>query len=1157
MKTKVSIILGVVALSCLVALIAFGAVDRDRADIGVDVLDPTTYGSEIMFVNLGGGTAEVNITEIDPSAFPVIDIYVDVLDSFGVLTCGLEEEDFCVYQDGVPVEFEVTSLDTAYCPTSVCLVIDKSGSMGENGYPIDDAKEAARAFVRRKGPEDRVGLVAYSTCVDTLSEFTTDTTALINAINSLSPSGRTALFDGFWLGVDLTCSEPGVKSVIGFTDGCENNSQACWPPPDGGWVPEDYEDDCDTVASYADHCGLPIHTIGVGRDICPEQLVCLAQNSGGDYYYAPSAEELDSIYARIQDDLCCRYVITYTSPDTIVDCTNHQVVVCEGGVECTPCDTGYYQELCPPVITRTPPTIALSDTCQFHSQDLVIQAWVVDDGAPFVQEVLLFWRETGSGDPYDSLFAEVSPPNTEGGDLYEAVIPGAALPMGTPGVDYYIKATDGELDAWAPPVDPANSPYQIEICPNEPPIITDVWFVDDTCVIEGEPFPIMAEVLDTTDWVDSVQLFYRPSGAGSFDMLVMSDQGGDEYLGTIPGASVGPAGVDFYIRAVDNYGLDAYYGDAVGPHHIPICPNDPPVIVNVWYVEDTCAIEDEPFPIKCEVFDTTDYVDSVQLFYRDLGETGYEMLTMSDEGGGEYLGTVPGAIVGADGFEYYIRAVDNRGLDSFHGDSAAPYLVPICPNEPPVITAVWYPDTNCVWPGNPFPIMCTVFDTTDFVDSVFLFYRRGGEVSYEDTVMEDQGGDEYLGVVPGSFTGPTGIDYYIRAVDNLGLEGFYASAADPVHVDTCPHYPEPPVRVPLDTCIYQGRNTCIPVIIDSLPPYDIFSVQMVMFYEDAVAQATHATTENTVAESWGTPTYEIGPDSMFISMGGAAALASPGVLVWVCFDATGEIGDSTMLEFMDDSVTFNDTYYPGTPGILRICPWGMTVDFDIKPTSCPNPLNVQGGGVLPVAILGGEDFEASSIDPTSVRLEGVAPLRWGIEDVATPVGPDADSCECTTEGPDGFADMTFKFWKQAIVAALQAQQPLVDGEMRVLTITGMTTEGMPIEGQDCMWIRNTGETADEPQLAAGYSLRENYPNPFNPETDISFILPTRTHASLTIYNIVGKKVVTLANREMDAGTHTVHWDGRDEAGKPVATGVYFYRLKTDEFEQTQKMVLMK
>jgi len=88
-------------------------------------------------------------------------------------------------------------------------------------------------------------------------------------------------------------------------------------------------------------------------------------------------------------------------------------------------------------------------------------------------------------------------------------------------------------------------------------------------------------------------------------------------------------------------------------------------------------------------------------------------------------------------------------------------------------------------------------------------------------------------------------------------------------------------------------------------------------------------------------------------------------------------------------------------------------------------------------------------------------------------------------------------------------------------------------------------------------LAKNYPNPFNPETDISFSLPERTQVSLIVYNILGEKVKTLVSGDMDAGTHTIHRNGRDEAGNSVASGIYFYRLKTESFDQTRKMVLMK
>jgi hypothetical protein len=109
---------------------------------------------------------------------------------------------------------------------------------------------------------------------------------------------------------------------------------------------------------------------------------------------------------------------------------------------------------------------------------------------------------------------------------------------------------------------------------------------------------------------------------------------------------------------------------------------------------------------------------------------------------------------------------------------------------------------------------------------------------------------------------------------------------------------------------------------------------------------------------------------------------------------------------------------------------------DIKPGSCPNPLNIKSKGVLPIAILGTETFDVTRIAPDSVLLEGVAPLRWSIEDVATPSEPvvgKQDCLDCTDEGPDGFPDLTLKFDTQEVVDVID---PVADRECRVLQLTG-------------------------------------------------------------------------------------------------------------------------
>jgi hypothetical protein len=119
----------------------------------------------------------------------------------------------------------------------------------------------------------------------------------------------------------------------------------------------------------------------------------------------------------------------------------------------------------------------------------------------------------------------------------------------------------------------------------------------------------------------------------------------------------------------------------------------------------------------------------------------------------------------------------------------------------------------------------------------------------------------------------------------------------------------------------------------------------------------------------------------------------------------------------------------------------VSISIDIKPGSCPNPLNVKDKGVLPVAILGSEEFDVFNIDPASIRLEGVAPIRSSYEDVSTPV-------------PDSYLDLTLKFEVQEIVAALGEVN---DGEEYELTLTGELNNGMPIEGKDCILIISKGK----------------------------------------------------------------------------------------------------
>ena len=95
------------------------------------------------------------------------------------------------------------------------------------------------------------------------------------------------------------------------------------------------------------------------------------------------------------------------------------------------------------------------------------------------------------------------------------------------------------------------------------------------------------------------------------------------------------------------------------------------------------------------------------------------------------------------------------------------------------------------------------------------------------------------------------------------------------------------------------------------------------------------------------------------------------------------------------------------------------------------------------------------------------------------------------------------------------------------------------------------------ELPSSFTLYQNYPNPFNAYTTIAFDLPSDSYVKVTLYNILGQVVTELSDVYLEAGSHQLVWDGTDSEGKYVTSGVYFYRLQANEFDQTRKMLLMK
>ena len=158
------------------------------------------------------------------------------------------------------------------------------------------------------------------------------------------------------------------------------------------------------------------------------------------------------------------------------------------------------------------------------------------------------------------------------------------------------------------------------------------------------------------------------------------------------------------------------------------------------------------------------------------------------------------------------------------------------------------------------------------------------------------------------------------------------------------------------------------------------------------------------------------------------------------------------------------------------------------------------------------------------------------------------------QGIDGLATFDGKEWKidplpipTGTLFETTALSFDAKGSLWAATLSGLYQRG----GSD------QKPTAVAEALPAGFALTGNYPNPFNPSTTISFTLPSSGAAALSIYSITGQKIRDLVNGPLSAGAHSVAWDGLDDSGKAVSSGVYLSRLVQGNLTATGRMLLAK
>ncbi len=147
-----------------------------------------------------------------------------------------------------------------------------------------------------------------------------------------------------------------------------------------------------------------------------------------------------------------------------------------------------------------------------------------------------------------------------------------------------------------------------------------------------------------------------------------------------------------------------------------------------------------------------------------------------------------------------------------------------------------------------------------------------------------------------------------------------------------------------------------------------------------------------------------------------------------------------------------------------------------------------------------------------------------------------------------------EYWPNTAVEGWSDDDPPVYYALDYNFISGNSVKKIA----DHALITGVEDSAPDYSTVKGFGLVQNYPNPFNPSTIISFQLSHTQNITVDIYNMLGQKVATLINNKaLAAGTNKVRWDGRDSAGNSVTSGVYLYRISTNNYSVTKKMMLLK
>lgn len=318
----------------------------------------------------------------------------------------------------------------------------------------------------------------------------------------------------------------------------------------------------------------------------------------------------------------------------------------------------------------------------------------------------------------------------------------------------------------------------------------------------------------------------------------------------------------------------------------------------------------------------------------------------------------------------------------------------------------------------------------------------------------------------------------------------------------------------VSTALPVGSTFTVPVTTDTVTKLNVFSAQFTVTYDKTKINITGVSSTGTLTSGWTSTAVNTSVAGQLSYAGaGTTALTGSGTLV----NLTGTIlavGSSTPIHFT--SLQYNE----GTPAAAGV-DGTVTLGAPQKPVlNSRLPVDLKTASQNNIVA-----FSVNASDPGG----GALTYSWNLND-ALVKGPGTDNTYSVRfTDPHGTA--------KKVTCIFKTVAGLIDSTYWNFVITGVQ---------------------NQPAIPNDFVLGQNYPNPFNPTTLISFSLPKEAPVTFEVYNMLGVKVRTLMSGEnRSAGTYTISWDGKNDAGVGMPSGVYLYRVLAGSYVASKKMTLLK